>query len=132
MDHSWDKLAAVALGGGLGSVARWLVAGWVEKARPGLLPLGTLAVNVLGCFLLALIVEVTSDRAGISPTLRLGIATGLLGGFTTYSTFNEQTMLLIHAGQGRIAVANLVATVGLGLLAGLLGLAVGAGLGARG
>lgn len=105
------RLLLVCLGGALGSGARYLVGITV--------PQGTLVVNLIGSFLIALAME--SLRAG---DLRLMIVTGILGGFTTYSAFNEETLRMMRAGTWGLAALNVAGTVIGCLAAGFVGLAV--------
>jgi CrcB protein len=84
-------------------------------------PYGTLTVNVLGSFLLGGLMALAMGSGWLSPTLRLMLATGFCGGFTTYSTFNEETTRLLQNGAVGLAVVNVGATLGLCALAGLSG-----------
>lgn len=118
------RLLIVCAGGALGSGLRYLVSGWVAAAG-ATFPLGTLTVNVLGSFLLGAIMQVALTTDAIAPATRLFLTTGAMGGFTTYSTFNYETLELIDQGAWALALGNLCATVLGCLLAGLLGLAVG-------
>jgi CrcB protein len=85
-------------------------------------PYGTLAVNILGCFLIAAIVQVSLVTAHISNEARLVLTTGLMGGLTTYSSFNLETTSLLRDGAYGLAAANFALTVGGCFLAGFLGL----------
>lgn len=119
------RLLIVCLGGAVGSGARYLVSTWVARAAPSAFPAGTLAVNALGSFLIALIMHVGLSTEAIPPMWRLGLTTGVMGGFTTYSTFNYETTELLREGATLLAFANLAATLAVCLVAGFLGLAVG-------
>jgi CrcB protein len=101
----------VCLGGAVGSGARYLLAGWVSSTLDPTLPLGTLAVNVIGSFLLAAIMHIGLQTTWISETTRLTLATGVMGGFTTYSTFSYETMKLMQSNALGLALANVAATV---------------------
>ncbi len=105
------EILLVALGGGVGSVCRFLAASAMTRAWPGF-PAGTLLVNVLGCFLMGLLAGWTSDR-----TLRAALGVGLLGGFTTFSAFGGDTLALAQGGAWKLAALNVAANVGLGLAA---------------
>ena len=119
------RLLWIALGGAVGTAARYLLSGWIARsAGPGF-PWGTFAVNTIGSFLLGLLMRTTLGSPSFSPTLRLALSVGVLGGFTTYSTFNYETLRSIEEGAWGIAFANLGATLLGCLLAGWLGLAVG-------
>ena len=114
----------IGLGGAVGSIARYQVSRWLN--RPGwAMPWGTVAVNLLGSFLIALVVQVALRHEAITPTMRLALTTGVLGGFTTYSTFNEETLRLAHDGAWGTAAGFVLVTVLGGLAAGLGGWAIG-------
>ena len=125
------KLFWVGAGGALGSVARYLLDGWVQRFLPGSFPAGILAVNVLGSFLIGLVMTLLEARGALDSTLRVALAAGVLGGFTTYSSFNYQTLELLRQKAWMTGGLNLVATVVLCLAAGLLGLGMGRGMVAR-
>jgi CrcB protein len=115
----------ICLGGAAGTGARYLMSGWLLRALGPGFPWGTLAVNVLGSFLLGLIMQVALTTTLISPTLRLGLTTGVMGGFTTYSTFNYETLQFLQRSEWLPAFANLAATVLVCLAAGALGVFTG-------
>jgi CrcB protein len=117
------RLALVCLGGALGSGARYLVSTWAARALGTDFPRGTIIVNVTGSFLLAVIFTVPGSRIG--PDLRLFLGAGIMGGYTTYSSFNTETLALIDQGNLGLAAANLGLTVAACLLAGFAGLALG-------
>lgn len=111
----------VALGGAAGAVARYWMSGWVQNASGGVFPWGTLAVNVSGSLLLGfLLVWLQASLA--SPELRAMVAIGVLGSFTTFSTFSYETVALLQDGEW--SRAGLYA--GGSLLLGLLAVAAGA------
>jgi fluoride exporter len=116
-----ERLFLVFLGGALGSVARYLVASWAATNGPGF-PRGTLIVNLVGSFLISIILEASLRTTAISPNARLFLATGVMGGFTTYSSFNYETLRLVDEGAIGTAMLNLVLTVVGCMGAGLLGL----------
>jgi CrcB protein len=99
------RLLLVCLGGSLGSGARYLVATWAASAFGPAFPRGTLIVNVVGSFLLAVITTLAVSTDAISPDLRIFLSAGVMGGFTTYSSFNWETIAL--AEEGRLALAGL-------------------------
>lgn len=115
------RLLLVCTGGALGSGARYLVSTWAARALGADFPRGTLIVNVSGSFLLALLMGLAGPREAISPEARLFLGAGVLGGFTTYSSFNYETLALLERGAFH-AVANVALTL-LGCLgAGVAGL----------
>jgi CrcB protein len=111
------RLLYVCLGGAFGSGARYLVSGWMLAALGPGFPYGTLTVNVVGSFVLAALMHVGTTTTLVSPTVRLTLATGVLGGFTTYSTFSYETFRYLQEGAWALAAANVGATV-IGCLAG--------------
>lgn len=119
------KLFWIGAGGAFGSVARYLLDGWVQRLVPGSFPLGILVVNVLGSFAIGFSMTLLEARGALDSTLRLGLVAGVLGGFTTYSSFNYQTLELLRARDWSGGLLNLASTVGACLLAGLAGLAAG-------
>jgi CrcB protein len=117
------RLLLVCAGGALGSGARYLVSTWATRALGADFPRGTLLVNATGSFALALIFALPGER--VSPDLRLFLGAGVLGGYTTYSSFNTETLALFDQGSAGLAIANLALTTCGCLVAGLAGLAVG-------
>ena len=118
------RLLLVGAGGFLGSVLRYLLGSWVQTIFGGRFPLGTLAVNLLGCFLIGLLMGVMEVRSVLSPEVRLFAVVGVLGGFTTFSTFSYDTVELGRAVSSFSALLNVTASVALGLTATWLGLAL--------
>lgn len=114
----------ICLGGAIGTGARYLLSGWLLRITGSGFPYGTLAANVIGSFLLGFLMEaaMTTD---FPPTLRLALTTGVMGGFTTYSTFNYETLQLFQDEAWLLGFANLGITVVACLAAGVLGLAAG-------
>jgi CrcB protein len=110
----------VALGGALGAMARYGLGGWIHR-YVSTFPAGTLTINVLGCFVIGGVLYLTVDRPTLSPEARLFLAIGVLGGFTTFSTFGYETFEMLRDGAVVPALANAGASVGLGLLAVWLG-----------
>jgi CrcB protein len=115
----------VMLAGGLGSGARYLI-GQSAAAAFGLsFPIGTLIINLAGCFLLGAVVQLSGTW---SPELRAAMAIGLLGGFTTYSSFNQETIALLSNGAIGAAMLYIALTLAGGLAAGALGMLAGRAL----
>jgi CrcB protein len=117
------QLLLVCAGGALGAGTRFLVSTWAVRARGADFPRGTLLVNVTGSFLLALVVA--ARPGALSPELRLFLGAGVLGGYTTYSSFNAETIALIDGGSAGLAAANVALTVVGCLVAGIAGLVAG-------
>ena len=122
------RFLVICLGGAIGTGARYLLALWVVgKAGPGF-PLGTLAVNVIGSFAMGFVVQFAATNP-MSETTKLALTTGVLGGFTTYSAFNHETLRLVQEGAWASGVANVAATVLLCLAAGVGGMAAARAVG---
>lgn len=117
-----SRFLLICLGGAVGTGARYLLAVWAHRAFGNAFPIGTLLVNVFGSFLLGAVMQF-SPAGTIGAETRLIIASGVLGGFTTYSTFNYETLGLIRAGAWITGVANITVTLFGCLIAGALGMA---------
>ncbi|MHB8875773.1 MAG: fluoride efflux transporter CrcB [Myxococcaceae bacterium] len=111
----------ICLGGAVGTGARYLLSGWTLRVLGPAFPYGTLAVNVLGSFLLAVLMVVGLHSTALSPTMRLVLTTGVMGGFTTYSTFSYESMRYFQDGAWLIGALNIGVTVLACLAACLLG-----------
>ncbi len=111
----------VMIAGGLGSGARYLVGQWAAARLDPSFPYGTLIVNILGCFALGLLAHLASSTSW-NPQLRAAVTVGFLGGFTTYSTFNHETLSLFAAGSTGAGLLNVAVTLTGGLAAGWLGI----------
>lgn len=112
----------VALGGAIGSVARFKLSGWVLQHTPNWrFPAGTLAVNIIGCLIAGLLAGMAVKQDVFTPEARVFLFTGLLGGFTTFSAFGLETLLLLKRGEAGVAVANVVISIVAGLLVAWLG-----------
>lgn len=116
----WTYLA-VAVGGAVGCCARYGVTQLVQAAYGRSFPLATLIINVLGCLLMGFLFFATLERLRVSPVLRTAILTGGLGGFTTFSTFAMESLLLLEERETGNAVAYLFLSVVLGLIAAFVG-----------
>ncbi len=127
------QFAWVALGGALGAMMRYALSGWVQQALQSAqrFPSGTFVVNVLGCFAVGCITALLWRHASADPAWRLFLVTGVLGGFTTYSAFGLETVLLLKRGDVLMALLYVVATLICGVLAVVLGMAMMGGWSAR-
>jgi len=114
----------IGLFGGLGCIARYLASGLTYQLVGRSLPYGTLLVNVLGSFLLGLLMTLGLRSALFSPELRLGLTVGFMGGFTTFSTFSYETLRLLEEGSMWQAGINIILNIVLCLLFALLGVMV--------
>lgn len=118
------RFLLVCLGGAIGTAARYLTALWAAAALGTTFPFGTLIVNTVGSFLIAFIMQTATATELLSPDIRLMLTTGVMGGFTTYSTFNYETTGYLREGAYAMALLNLSVTVVGCLVAGLAGLAL--------
>ena len=114
----------VALLGAIGALSRWQIGILANRYSDSLLPIGTIAVNLLGSFFLGLLMAVSMEGS-IPESWRVPLAAGLLGSFTTFSTFSVETITLLQQGQPRLALLNLTLQLGLGLAAAACGLTIG-------
>lgn len=116
------SILLVALGGAIGSVARFKLSGWVlHHSSNWRFPAGTFAVNVIGCFIAGLLAGMAVKQEVFTPEARVFLFTGLLGGFTTFSAFGLETLLLFKRGEAGVAIVNVVASVAVGLIVAWLG-----------
>lgn len=120
-----ERLLWVCLGGAAGSGARYLLSGSVHALFGRAFPYGTLVVNVLGSFLIGVLMQLGPETGGLSPLARLALSAGVLGGFTTMSSFSYETARLFEVGAWGLAAANVFGTVALCLAATFGGLASG-------
>lgn len=128
MDSLLGRLVLVACGGGLGAAGRYGLDLAVRQWWPSLaarFPLGILIVNVLGCLVFGMLVGAAGGIGAMPPERRLFLLTGVLGGFTTFSTFGHDTAQLLGAGSGGLALLNVLASVVLGVAAVFAGLWLG-------
>ncbi len=107
------NIIAIFLGSGIGGLCRWGISQWLN----GQYPLGTMFVNVIGCFLLGWLTKLAPGDANI----RLLLMTGFCGGFTTFSTFINENILLMRGSQLLLSIGYIVVSLGLGLLAAWFG-----------
>jgi fluoride exporter len=119
-----DRFLLICLGGAVGTGARYLIAIGAPRLVGTSFPYATLTVNVLGSFLLGAIMHMGLTTNLMTPGMRLVLTTGVMGGFTTYSTFNYETMEYVREGALWLAALNVAATLLLCFLAGALGLAL--------
>jgi fluoride exporter len=105
-----QRYAMVGLAGMLGTLARYLLSGWLDRKAGGTFPAGTLAVNLAGCFIAGFLFHWTEERFLVDPVLRAALLIGFLGGFTTFSSFGLQTFTLLRDGEYWFAVLNFAVT----------------------
>lgn len=117
-----NQLLAIAAGGSIGAVMRYLMSTGMHNWLGRGFPYGTLAVNVLGSLLMGLLYELFLQRMNVSPELRAVLLVGFLGAFTTFSTFSIESIQLIEQGDIIKAIINVLANVVLCILAAWAGL----------
>jgi CrcB protein len=116
------RLLLIGLGGGVGSILRYLLSGLVQTGEGGsAFPAGTLAVNLLGCLVIGVLAELSESRGYLDADMRALLVVGLIGGFTTFSTFANETVSAMRDNALLIAAGNVLLSVGLGLVAVWLG-----------
>ena len=115
-------LLLVAVGGACGSVARWLLSGWVQRLNPvSGFPWGTIVVNGTGSLAIGLVLGLSLERALVPPNARLFLVTGVLGGFTTFSAFSWEALALLRNGQWPAAAGYVLGSLVVGVLGALAG-----------
>jgi CrcB protein len=117
------ELVVIALAGAFGSVSRYALSNWTQRLTGGDFPYGTLAVNVVGCFLFGLLMEVALVSELLPKTLTIALSVGFLGAFTTFSTFGYDTLRRLEGGDWVPALGNVGLSVVLGLAATWIGFA---------
>jgi len=116
-----QSLWLVGVAGGLGAMARFGVAMWAERHWGAEFAFGTLIVNVTGCLALGFLLELERGTSVVTHPMRLLLAVGFLGAFTTFSTFGYETMRFLQNGATQTAIINVVANIVLGMTAIWLG-----------
>ena len=120
-----ERLLWVTLGSAIGGALRYVTSQLAHALLGSAYPYGTLAVNLVGSFGIGLIMHLGLSSTLVSPTLRLFLTTGVMGGLTTYSAFNYETLALLREGPWEIGLLNLVVMMAGCLAAGVAGLALG-------
>lgn len=116
-------ILAIGTGSFIGGILRYLLSQFIQTKFLSTFPFGTLTVNIIGCFLIGLVFGF-SDRGNLTPEWRLFLATGLLGGFTTFSAFSNETVSMLHDGQLWYATAYVSSSVIVGLVATFIGFSI--------
>lgn len=122
---TWLTLLAIFVGGGTGATCRYGIGRFVGERYDGAFPLGTVIINVSGCFALGLLATVLGTLHRDTTLLTALLATGFLGGYTTFSTYTLEGVLLYNDGSRRLALYSLLGPLVAGLAAGAAGAAVG-------
>lgn len=124
----WARTLLVGVGGFVGTALRYALGGLVHRLLPPEFPWATFLVNVSGCLVIGFLAALSEERA-MAPSGRLFLMVGVLGGYTTFSTFGYETLSLAREGSHALAAANAVGQVLLGLAAVWAGMVVARGIG---
>lgn len=116
------KLLLIAAGGAAGALLRYAVSGWVQQQLGASFPWGTLAANLIGCFMIGFL-WAWAERALFSPEVSAFIFIGVIGAFTTFSTYSLETLNLLRDGEAFLAAGNVLVSTAFGLLCVFGGLA---------
>ena len=114
---------AIGTGSFIGGIFRYLLSQLIQTKFLSTVPFGTLTVNIIGCFLIGVVFGV-NDKWNLTQEWRLFLATGLLGGFTTFSAFSLETVSMLRDGQFWYASAYIASSVIIGLIASFIGIAI--------
>lgn len=117
-------LLFVGIGGGIGSIFRYALSLFIGRHVPLAFPLGTFLVNITGCFLIGVFYSLVTKYTGFNPEWRLFLITGICGGYTTFSTFSYDGLILIKQGSVFYFMLYVLGSVVLGLLATFAGAAI--------
>jgi CrcB protein len=115
---------AIAVAGAIGALMRWGVGTWFDQRFPTF-PWGTLVINISGSFVLGVLFAALIERAAGSPMMRVALTTGLIGAYTTFSTFSLETFRMFEDGASGAALANIGLSLALGLVTVWLGVSLG-------
>ena len=115
----------VGLGGFLGANARYLLGGWAASRLGIAFPYGTFIINVTGSFILGFFLAFAQERPWVAPSARLLFAVGFVGAYTTFSTFEYESLRLLQDGELLLAAAYVIGSVLIGGVAGVAGIALG-------
>jgi CrcB protein len=118
------NLLLIAMGGAIGSTARYVFSYFLQRATGTLFPIGTFAVNCVGCLVFGVIAGAAEQRVPMAPELRLFLLVGILGGFTTFSSYAFESFVLLRDGQFAGASVNILGQVAAGLAGMWIGFAV--------
>ena len=110
-------VVGVALGGAVGATTRWLLDRLIEQRTESVFPWSTFTINLTGCFVIGVLVEALVDRHHLPAWIRVGLVVGVIGGYTTFSTFAQETFSLVESDDIGIALVYATASVVLGILA---------------
>lgn len=120
----FKNIMLVALGGAIGSVARYLLSRVVQDAAQSAFPFGTLTVNVCGCFIIGVVGALAASTGVISDEVKLLLTTGFCGGLTTFSTFMNESVSLCHTTSMLLSALYIGLSVALGFVAAVIGMSI--------
>lgn len=112
----WE-IIVVGVGGFVGAIARYLLSTLIHRNLDSSFPWGTFTVNVIGCFLIGCLMYLIENRLVVSDQMRLFLGIGVLGAFTTFATFSQELIGLMRSGQNWLALATVLFSIGLGVMA---------------
>lgn len=115
------KILLILLGGALGTLARYGASGFAQQKYNGVFPVGTLTVNLVGSFLIGLLWGI-AENSTLNPNIRTFLFIGILGGFTTFSTFSLETLNLLRDGEFKLALVNILLNNVIGIILAFVGL----------
>ncbi len=118
------ELLYVFIGGGLGSLVRFLLGKWVNSFHNSNFPFGTFIINIVACFVLGFIIGLADQKQILSPAIRLFLVVGFCGGFSTFSAFSSETLTLIQQGQNSTMLLYVLLSVVVCLIATFGGLLI--------
>jgi len=110
-------VVGVALGGAVGATSRWLLDRLIEQRTESVFPWSTFTINLTGCFVIGVLVEAVVDRHHLPAWIRVGLVVGVIGGYTTFSTFAQETFSLVESDDIGVALVYATASIVLGILA---------------
>src|SRR5438105_4418504 len=122
------RILLIGVLGLMGTLARYWLSGWADQRWDGAFPIGTLAVNLIGCLVIGFLFHGTEEKYLIDPAVRSALLVGLLGGFTTFSSFAVQSLNLLRDGEIFLASANILISNVAGLILVWVGYAISRGL----
>ena len=113
-------ILAIGIGSCIGGISRYLLSQFIQNKFLSAFPYGTLGVNIIGCFLIGIVFGL-GERGNLTMEWRLFLATGILGGFTTFSAFSNESVVMLHNGQSTNAFIYILISVIVGIMATILG-----------
>lgn len=116
-----NRYAMIAAGGALGAMARYALGGLVQEWAGARFPYGTFVVNISGCLVMGVVMTVLTERGVVHPNWRFLVPVGFIGAYTTFSTFEYETLRAIEQGAWLIGLGNVLASVVLGFASVALG-----------